>query len=401
MNTPATSPPLAGLRVLDLTHMVSGPYATMLLADLGAEIIKLEPPGGEATRALLARDPEHSVDGMGAYFLFFGRNKRSVTLDLKHPDARPLLDALVARADIVIDNFSVGVAARLGLDHARLAAVNPRVVTCSITGFGETGPHRHHPSFDMVAQATGGGMALTGTGDAPLRAGLPIGDLGGGLMATIGILAAIEARHTTGRGQHVDISMQDVQISLLGYMATMYLLSGREPPAVGNGHFVHVPYDSYRAADGHLILAIVTDASWLRLLDVLDLRALDTPERRHQSGRLRDRAVIDRALADTLISAPRADWLARLRAADIPCAPVHSVAEALADPQVLARDMVVDVPHPGGRVTRQPGNPIKLSEAGPQSFTAPPLVGQHSDDVYAALGLDAAALADLRARGVI
>lgn len=392
---------LAGLRVLDLSHMVSGPYATMLLADLGAEVLKIEPPGGEATRAILARDPEHSVDGMGAYFLFFGRNKRSVTLDLKHPDARPLLDALVARADVVLYNFSVGVADRLGLAHARLRSLNPRVITCSITGFGETGPHRHHASFDMVAQATGGGMSLTGDGSAPLRAGLPIGDLGGGLMATIGVLAALEARHAAGVGRHVDISMQDVQISLLGYMATMYGLSGREPPAVGNGHFVHVPYNSYRAADGWLILAIVTDASWPRLLAVLDLMALDTPERRHQSGRLRDREVIDRALADRLATAPRADWLARLRAADVPCAPVQGVAEALSDPQVLARDMLVDVPHPGGRITRQPGNPIKLSDT-VDSFRAPPLVGQHNDEVYRdLLGLDPAALADLRRRGVI
>lgn len=396
-----TSPALAGLRVLDLSHMVSGPYATMLLADLGAEIIKIEPPGGEATRTLLARDPEHSVDGMGAYFLFFGRNKQSVTLDLKHPDARPILDALVARADVVLYNFSVGVADRLGLDHARLELLNPRIVTCSITGFGETGPHRHHASFDMVAQATGGGMTLTGHGDAPLRAGLPIGDLGGGLMAAIGVLAALQARHTTGRGQHVDISMQDVQVSLLGYMATMYGLSGREPPAVGNGHFVHVPYNSYRALDGHLILAIVTDASWLRLLEVLELQPLDTPERRHQSGRLRDREIIDRTLADRLALSPRAHWLALLRSADIPCAPVHGVAEALADPQILARDMVVDVPHPGGRVTRQPGNPIKLSDHA-DTFAAPPLVGQHTDKIYQdLLGLDAATLADLRARGVI
>jgi CoA:oxalate CoA-transferase len=393
---------LAGLRVLDLTHMLSGPYATMLLADMGAEIIKLEPPRGEATRALLADDPEHSIDGMGAYFLLLGRNKRSVTLDLKHPDARPLLDALVARADIVISNFSVGVADRLGLAHDRLAHINPRIITCAITGFGETGPHRHHASFDMVAQATGGGMTLTGTGDAPLRAGLPIGDLGGGLMAAIGVLAAVQARHTTGRGQHVDISMQDVQVSLLSYMATMYLMSGRAPPAVGNGHFVHVPYNSYAAADGHMILAIVTDDSWLRLLAALDLPVLDIPAHRHQSGRLRARAVIDAAIAERLIQRPRGEWLDRLRAADIPCAPVHDLAEALADPQVLARNMVVDVPHPGGARTRQPGNPIKLSDTHEDTFTAPPLLGQHTQQVLAdLLGVDAETLADLRTRGVI
>jgi CoA:oxalate CoA-transferase len=254
----------------------------------------------------------------------------------------------------------------------------------------------------MVAQATGGGMHLTGTGDAPLRAGLPIGDLGGGLMATIGVLAALQARHTTGRGQHVDISMQDVQISLLGYMATMYLLSGREPPAVGNGHFVHVPYNSYPAADGHLILAIVTDASWLRLLAALELPDLDTPDRRRQPGRLRDRREIDAAISAKLATLPRSAWFDRLRAADIPCAPVHSVAEALADPQVLARDMVVDVPHPGGRLTRQPGNPIKLSDTPGDTYAAPPLVGMHNEEIYGdLLGLDEPTRRSLRARGVI
>jgi len=245
-------------------------------------------------------------------------------------------------------------------------------------------------------------MTLTGTGDAPLRAGLPIGDLGGGLMAAIGILAAVQARHTIGRGQHVDISMQDVQVSLLSYMATMYLLSGRTPPAVGNGHFVHVPYNSYAAADGHMILAIVTDASWQRLLTAMDLPALDIPVHRHQSGRLQARAAIDAAIAARLIQRPRGEWLDLLRAADIPCAPVQTLAEALTDPQVLARNMVVDVPHPGGTLTRQPGNPIKLSDTHEDTFTAPPLLGQHTRQVLAdLLGLDAETLADLHDRGVI
>lgn len=393
---------LAGLRVLDLTHMLSGPYATLLLADLGAEIIKIEPPHGEATRAILARDPAHSIDGMGAYFLFLGRNKRSITLDLKNSESRPLLDALVPHADILISNFSVGVAERLGLAHDRLALLNPRIVTCAISGFGETGPHRHHASFDMVAQATGGGMTLTGTGDVPLRAGLPIGDLGGGLMATIGILAAVQARHTTGRGQHVDISMQDVQVSLLSYMATMFGLSGQIPPAVGNGHFVHVPYNSYAAADGHMILAIVTDDSWLRLLAALELPDLDTLEHRRQAGRLHARARIDAAIGERLATRPRHEWLARLRAADIPCAPVQTIAEVLADPQVLARNMVVDVPHPAGQLTRQPGNPIKLSDTHADTFAAPPLVGQHNAEVYGdLLGLDEQTLLGLRDRGVV
>lgn len=394
---------LEGLRVLDLTHILSGPYATMMLADMGAEAIKLEPPGvGESTRALLADDPEHSVDGMGAYFLTLGRNKKSVALDLKRPEARPVLDRLVRASDIVIYNFGVGVAARLGLEHARLAEINPRVITCSITGFGETGPSREHPSFDMVAQATGGGMSLTGTGEAPLRAGIPIGDLGGGLMAVIGVLAALQARHTTGRGQHIDISMQDAQVSLLNYMATMTLLSGEPPPAVGNGHFVHVPYNSYPCADGHLIVAVITDLAWLGLLRALDLPGLDTPERRRQPGRLRERAAIEAALTERLRERPRAHWLGRLRACEVPCAPVHTLADALTDPHVLARNMVVDVPLPGGRRVRQPGNPIKLGDTHEDVYTAPPRLGEHTDEVLGRLaGLGPDELADLRARGVI
>lgn len=391
---------LEGVRILDLTHMLSGPYATLLLSDLGADTIKIEPPSGEMTRALLARDPEHSVDGMGAYFLTLGRNKRSVALDLKRPEARPIFERLVAAADVVVYNFSAGVAERLGLSHERLAAVNPRVVTCSITGFGETGPHKDHPSFDMVAQATGGGMSVTGLGDMPLRAGIPIGDLGSGMAAALGILAALHGRHATGRGRHVDISMQDVQISLLNYMATMTLLSGRSPPAVGNAHFVHVPYNSFPTADGFIIIAVITDAAWLALLRALDLLELDTPERRHQSGRLRDRPAIEAALIARLQTRPRADWLACLRDADVPCAPVNTIAEALTDPHVLARGMVADVPHPGGVVTRQPGNPIKLGD--PERFDPPPLLGQHTDAVLRELaGMGDAALAALRAAGVI
>lgn len=394
---------LDGLRVLDLTHVLSGPYATMLLADMGADVIKVEPPGrGESTRALLADDPEHSVAGLGAYFLTLGRNKRSVALDLKRPEARPILDRLASAVDVVIYNFAVGVAARLGVDRPRLAAINPRVITCSVTGFGETGPSRGLASFDMVAQATGGGMSVTGDGSVPLRAGLPIGDLGGGLMAAIGVLAALQARHATGRGQHVDISMQDVQISLLNYMATMTLLSGRPPAAAGNGHFVHVPYNTFEASDGFVVIAVIADADWPRLLAALELPELDTPERQRQPGRLRDRAAIEAAITDRLRTRERAHWLARLRERGVACAPVHDVAEALADPHVLSRGMVVEVPTAGGPATRQPGNPIKLSETHEDRFTAPPRLGEHTDAVLAELaGLGPEELAALRAAGVI
>ncbi|RYY75816.1 MAG: CoA transferase, partial [Comamonadaceae bacterium] len=249
--------PLAGITVLDLTHMLSGPYGTMLLADLGARTIKVEPPGrGEGTRQLLAGDPLYARDGAGAYFLTLNRNKESVAIDLKQPEGRAVFLDLVRQADVVFDNFAAGVTTRLGIDHAALLDVNPRIVTCSVTGFGGSGEGAERPAFDQVVQAMGGGMSIKGQPDAPpTRAGIPIGDLGGGLFGAIGVLAALQARERDGNGRHVDISMLDAQISLLNYMATMHLMSGVVPERIGNGHFVHVPYNTYRTQDGHIIIA--------------------------------------------------------------------------------------------------------------------------------------------------
>jgi crotonobetainyl-CoA:carnitine CoA-transferase CaiB-like acyl-CoA transferase len=395
---------LEGLRVLDLTHMLSGPYAAMMLADLGAETIKIEPPEeGEGTRKLLAGDPRNSRHGMGAYFLTLNRNKKSVTLDLKHPRGQALFRRLVEESDVVIYNFAVGVAERLGVDHATLSALNPRIVTCSITGFGETGPHRDWVSFDLVAQGAGGGMSITGRpGDAPTRSGIPIGDLGGGVMGVIGVLAALQARVTTGQGQHVDISMQDAQVSLLNYMATMYFLSGEVPGPLGNSHFVHVPYGTFPTADGWIIIAVIFDGFWAQLVKLVELPELDTPANRTQPGRWADRERIERLLSARLALQPSAYWLERLRAARIPCAPVNDLAAALDDPQTRAREMVVRVPDGRGGTVEMPGNPIKLSHTGDDVFTAPPTLGQHTDEVLSALaGLDRDALATLRAEGVI
>jgi crotonobetainyl-CoA:carnitine CoA-transferase CaiB-like acyl-CoA transferase len=395
---------LHGIRVLDLTHMLSGPYASMMLADLGAETIKVEPPGkGEGTRRLLEKDPKHSLHGFGAYFLTLNRNKKSITLDLKAPAGLALFHRLVRVSDVVIANFSAGVMARLGVDYEHLAPINPRIITCSITGFGETGPARDRPAFDMVAQAMGGGMSITGQPDGPpTRSGIPIGDLGGGLMGVIGILAALQARHVTGRGQHVDIAMLDAQISLLNYMATMYFLSGEIPGRLGNGHFVHVPYDAFRCADGYIIIAVITDNFWAALMELLDAPDLDTPENREQPGRLRNKETIHRRLNEILSTNTQAYWLDQLRRYRIPCAPVNNLAQALADEQVLARHMVVEVTHPLGGSTRMPGNPIKLSETHEDTFSPPPLLGQHNREVYQGLlGLDEAELEALQTAGVI
>lgn len=394
---------LHGIRILDLTHMLSGPYAGMLLADLGADSIKVEPPvTGEGTRRLLEKDPANSLHGFGAYYMTLNRNKKSVTLDLKSEQGLALFYELVKTADVVLSNFSAGVTERLKIDYACLSQVNPRIITCTVTGFGETGPAKNHTAFDMVAQAMGGGMSITGQpGDPPTRSGLPIGDLAGGLMATIGVLAALQARHTTGRGQHVDISMLDAQISLLNYMATMHFLSGIIPDKLGNGHFVHVPYDTFQCSDGYLIIAIIADNFWEALLTLLPADDLNTEEHKFQPGRLKNKALINRRLNEILATNTQTYWLEKLRSARIPCAPVYNLQQAVHDEQVLARNMIVEVAHPLGGSTKMPGNPIKLSDTHEDTFSPPPTLGQHNDEVYASIGLKAEDLEALRDNGII
>ena len=374
--------PLAGVRIIDLTHMLSGPYGAMILADLGADVIKVEPLAGEGTRKLLARDPKNSIEGMGAYFLTLNRNKRSVCIDLKSEDGLALFHDLVRESDIVINNFGAGVPARLKIDHAQLSKVNPRIITCSVTGFGSNGPNHQRPAFDQVAQAVGGGMSITGTDpENPVRAGIPIGDLGGGAFSVMGILAALYERERSGQGQDVDISMVDCQISLLNYMATMHFLSGEDPHPIGNSHFVHVPYNSYRVADGHIIVAVITDNFWQNLKEVVQVPEFDDPKYDTQPHRLADKAFIDGKLAEIFATNTQAHWLARLEARRIPCAPINKLSQALNDPQVRHRKMVVDIQHPNGQTTQAPGNPLKFSRSNEDSYSPPPLKGQHTDEV--------------------
>lgn len=398
-----TGKPLAHLTMLDLTHMLAGPYGAMLLADLGVNTIKVEPPGrGEGTRRLLADDPDYAIDGMGPYFMTLNRNKKSVCIDLKSEDGRAVFYDLVGKADIVFDNFSPGVTERLGIDHASLAAVNPRVVTCSVSGFGGTGPNKNRPAFDMVAQGMGGGMSITGhPGAEPLRAGIPIGDLGGGLFGAIGVLSAIAARDVTGRGQHVDVSMLDAQISMLNYMATMHLVSGRNPGPEGNGHFVHVPYNTFRTKTRWIIVACVSDNFFHALADILDDEDLKKDAYRGRQARFRDRDFINARVQEHLERESCEHWLEVLSGARIPCAPVNDFEHALSDPQILARDMVVETRHPNGQVVRMPGNPVKLSDA-QESYTPPPLLGADTDSVLGeVLGYDAGRIAALREKAAI
>lgn len=395
--------PLNGVRVLDLTHMLSGPYGAMILADLGAETIKVEPIKGEGTRKLLATDPKNSLKGQGAYFITLNRNKQSVAVDLKSEAGLEVFYDLVRNADVVIENFSAGVAGKLKIDYAHLKEVNPRIITCSISGFGSAGPNYQRPAFDQVVQALGGGMSITGTdSEHPTRAGIPIGDLGGGMFGAMGVMSALLERERSGEGQHVDISMLDCQISMLNYMATMYFLSGDVPTPIGNSHFVHVPYNSYPTSNGHIIIAVIFDSFWENLLEVVDEPAFRQEKYLTQPARLADKEFIDGRLAEILSQESSEYWLEKLAAKRIPCARVNTLDEALSDEQVLSRNMVVELSHPEGGTTRGPGNPVKLSRSDEESFTAAPTLGQHTDAVLTdLLGYDDAQIAALRGEGVV
>ena len=395
---------LSDLIVLDLTHMLSGPFGGMLLADLGARTIKVEPPGkGELTRGLLAKDPKNSLNGMGAYFLTLNRNKESMCIDLKSEDGLALFYELVKKADIVLSNFSPGVTERLKIDYDVLSKVNERIITCTVTGFGESGPAFKRPAFDMVAQGYGGGMSITGQEDSPpTRAGIPIGDLGGGMFSAVGMLAALHARERSGRGQHIDISMQDCQISLINYMATMYYLSGDVPGAIGNAHFVHVPYNTYPTKDLWLIIAIITNETWARFRDMMGIEELKDDAFDLQPGRLKAKDFIEEKISARLKEESCDFWLQKLAEVKIPCAPVNDLEHALNDVQVQARNMVVTVAHPEGGEVKMTGNPVKMSASDEDTYAPPPLLGQHTDDVLRDfLGKSESDIAALRATGTV
>jgi crotonobetainyl-CoA:carnitine CoA-transferase CaiB-like acyl-CoA transferase len=376
--------PLEHLRMLDLTHMLSGPYAGMILADLGCDTVKVEPPGkGEGTRRLLEDDPDNSIKGMGAYFFTLNRNKRSVAIDLKSKEGVDFLFELVKVADIVLDNFSAGVTSRLGIDHGVLEKVNPRIISCSVSGFGENGPAFERPAFDQIVQGLGGGMSITGEGPGrAVRAGIPIGDLAGGMFAVMGIQAALLSREVTGHGQHVDISMLDCQISLLNYMATMYSMSGVVPTPIGNSHFVHTPYNTFDTLDDQIIIAVIGDKFWPAVVDLMDVEELRNPVFATAKMRLAEKSFIEGKIGEVLAGETAGHWLAELERARVPCARVNNLEQALSDPQVRYRNMVVELEHPDGGAAEVPGNPIKFSSTDAESFTSPPLLGLHTKEVF-------------------
>ena len=375
--------PLNGIKVIDLTHMLAGPYAGMVIADLGAEVVKVEPLApGEMTRGLLQSDPNYSFKDFGAYFLTLNRNKKSVSLDLKSDDGLSIFHDLVKSADVVLNNFSAGVVKKLKIDFDSLKSVNPRIITCSITGFGETGPHSSRPAYDQIVQAYSGGMSVTGPdASTPTRAGIPIGDLGSGLYSVIGILSALLSREQTNKGQHIDMSLLDVQISLLTYMATMQTLSNIDPEPIGNAHFVHVPYNSFTTQNGFVVIAVITDAFWEALLNVVNIDSLRDSKFSKSVDRLKNQDFIEAELNKILSTKPSEFWIQALNDAKVPCGPINTFSQALSDEQVIHRNMVVEVEHPDGGTVKMPGNPVKLSYTNEDSYTPPPHLGVNTREI--------------------
>jgi glutaryl-CoA transferase len=392
--------PLTGLTVLDLTRVLSGPYCTMFLGDMGARVIKIEQPGrGDDTRAW---GPPF-VKGESAYFLGTNRNKESVTLDFKHPGGRRLLDKLIERADVLIENFRPGALERAGLDYISLKQNHPRLIYTSISGFGHTGPRRHQPGYDAVIQAEGGLMSITGApAGPPYRLGVAIADMVAGLLAAQGILLALYARERTGRGQHIDIGMLDGVVALLTYHSSMHLVANTSSPRVGNGHATIAPYDTFRASDGEFFLAVGNDEQFRRFCEAAGLQQLPTDSRfATNPARVEHRIELAAQLEPVLTQHSRKHWIAVLTEAGVPCGEVREVAEALADAQLLARQMIESVDHATIGPMKVLGLPIKLSDTPGSVRTAPPTLGQHTSAVLTELGLNASEIDALRQQKVI
>jgi formyl-CoA transferase/CoA:oxalate CoA-transferase len=390
--------PLDGITVLDLTRVLSGPYCTMLLGDMGARVIKIEQPGkGDDTRGW---GPPF-VDGESAYFLSINRNKESVALDFKRPGGRPILDRLIAKSDILVENFRPGTLAKLGLDYQTLAARHPRLVYCSISGFGHTGPRSAEAGYDAVMQAEGGLMSITGAADGPpYRLGVAIADIVSGMFAAQGVALALFARERTGRGQEVDIGMLDSVAALLTYQAAIYFATGSAPTRMGNRHPTIVPYETFAAADGEFVLAVGNDDQWRRFCEVAGLE----DEGRFATNRARVTRYEElKPMLDACLRVrTRADWIERLAAAGVPCGSVRDLHEVFTDAQLSARDMITQLTHPTIGPLRLLGVPIKLSGTPASIRTPPPTLGQHTELVLTKdLGLGASDIQALRASGVV
>lgn len=406
--------PLAGVKVLDLTRVLAGPYATMLLADLGADVIKVERPGtGDETRAW---GPPF-VAGTATYFLSVNRNKRSLALDLSHPRGQELLRRLARQADVVVENFRVGHQERLGCSYNELARENPRLIYCSISGFGQTGPRRQEPGYDLMMQGFGGLMGITGTQEGePVRVGVAVIDLGTGLYAVEAILAALFHRERTGQGQRVEVSLLDTAVSWLTYAAQSFLATGQEPGRYGSAHPSIVPYQAFQGSDGQFfIVAVGNDGTWrrfARLLDGLEGTALAAEAKYGTNvSRVAHRQELIPALEALFSRRPAAEWLHHLREAQVPSGPIHDLASLLAEEQVRARGLIQQLPYPGAPPSALPGAeagwlPVlgpapKLAATPARVRRRPPALGEHTDAILQELGLGPQEVAHLRTLGVV
>jgi crotonobetainyl-CoA:carnitine CoA-transferase CaiB-like acyl-CoA transferase len=402
---------LSGITVLDLSRVLAGPWCTQTLADLGAEVIKVERPGsGDDTRGWgppFLADRDGRETGEAAYFLGANRNKRSITIDISTPDGQALVRRLAERSDVLVENFKVGDMARYGLDAASLRALNPRLVYCSITGFGQTGPYRDRAGYDYAIQAMGGLMSITGErddlpGGGPQKVGVAVADLFTGLYATVAILAALRHRDATGEGQVIDMALLDTQVAMLANLGANYLVTRQAPRRAGNAHQNIVPYQVFAVADGHIILAVGNDGQFARFCAVAGQAALaEDPRFATNAARVRNRAVLVPMLEAVLRGRAKADWLASLEAAKVPCGSINDLAEVFADPQVRERGMTVGVEHPHRDRLELVSSPIKLSATPVRVRRAPPLLGQHTDEVLDELGIPPEQRARWRAAGVI
>ena len=388
--------PLSGVRVLDLTRYLAGPFASMLLADYGADVVKVESRGGREFRP-----PGSERDSY--FFLSSNRGKRSLTLDLRSEAGRELLQRLIPHFDVLIENFRPGVMERFGLGADALTERCPRLVYCGISGFGAEGPYRDRPGFDQIAQGMSGFMSLTGTQDSgPTRAGIAIADLLGGIFAAHGIQLALLARERTGRGQIVHTSLLEAMVATLSWGAGMYFESGRAPGPAGQHHPLSSPYGRFRARDGYLNIAAASDSMWEKFATALDCRGwLEDPRFRDSGERVRNRDALNTEIETVLASRDVAVWVERLNRVGVPCGPVLDLEQVFRDPQVLARDMLVQLPHPEVGTFQTTGLPVKLSRNPGRIERRPPLHGEHTEEILRELGVAAEEVADLRSRGVI
>lgn len=383
------NPPLDGVRVVDLTQVMGGPFCTMQLGDLGADIIKVEPPGGDLSRSM--GGAELRMEGNdNAPFFALNRNKRSIVLNLTQDRDRRVFMALVRTADVLVESFRPGVTKRLGVDYPVIAALNPRVIYASISGFGQTGPYADRPGFDLIAQGMSGIMSVTGEpGGTPVKAGVPIADLSVGLIATNGILAALIARATTGRGQHVDTSLFESALAMAVWESTEYWASGEVPRAMGSAHRLSAPYQAFRTRDGYITLAALTQQQWEQLCNVLERGALVHDARfETNAARMTNRADLVRELEAALVMRSTAEWVERMLAAGVPAGPIHDFAQVFADSHTHARRMIEDVVHPVAGTVHTLGFPLKMSETPLRVRRPPPLLGEHSEEILRELGME-------------